>query len=156
MLNMKNNLIIFIIVSAVLAVFPACEKSAYKTILETDEYGQVLGGDQGDWQPRCAGIVPDYFHCVVPAYPNPAREAMNFIISTQDEAYITINIHHSKYIVIRHFIENQLVGQGNHQFAWDLRDNEGERLKDGYYRVKIKVESLNGYSYESYGDIEID
>ena len=42
----------------------------------------------------------------------------------------------------------------HHNFSWDLKDNQGEYLSNGIYRLTITAISDDTIFY-SYGDIEI-
>lgn len=148
--------IIFIILSSV-----SCSDSGndpnqpiYTGITVTNELGQVLSIDPGDW--ACADslyapnftdstnihILPNKF-CFGPAYPNPTNGRTSIGITFPVSTHATIIVSDGGPYTDTLFIQTYAAGQ--YVFEWN-----GESLPKRIYRFTIYTNDWN-----SYGDVEL-
>jgi len=69
-------------------------------------------------------------------YPNPFNKTTNISFSNAKAADININIYNSKGQLVRTLL-NERVAKGDHQVAWDGRNNSNEDCGNGIYILKL-------------------
>jgi hypothetical protein len=73
-------------------------------------------------------------------YPNPAKNSTVFIYTLKSSGQAKLNLFNSLGKKIFEVV-NEYRTPGTHSYEWDLRDNNGERLREGMYFYNIE---LNG------------
>lgn len=53
---------------------------------------------------------------------------------------VTVSIYDASGNIVKKF-ENQTSVQGDHKLSWDFTDNDGRKLNNGEYTIKVEVES---------------
>jgi flagellar hook assembly protein FlgD len=85
------------------------------------------------------------------AYPSPyssssqGRQAeITFALNRQ--AAVWIIIYNNEGVPVRAICAGELLQNGSHKFVWDGKNDQGETLKNGYYRINIQAEYEGNYS----------
>ncbi len=125
-------------------------------ITETDESGpDPIGNvDENDW---CSDRVIGF--ALFPAFPNPTNGELSIQFQISSPFWVKLQIINNDKKIVRLLIEDNIeAGEntkrapGTYQIRWDARDDSGNRVKDGFYRVEF---FLNGGEFQCHGDIEI-
>jgi hypothetical protein len=69
--------------------------------------------------------------------PDKAEERIGFRLRREEE--ISLDIADSNGAIVKHAVGSGVFGQAYHQFAWDGRDDSGEIVPDGVYRVQLTL-----------------
>ena len=127
-------------------------KSNFTGITVTNESGQVLSVDPGDWSCGDTLVWPDsadsIIHglpikfCFGPAYPNPTEGNVNIAFDFPFASHARIIVFDGGSFVDTIF--EQQLASGSHLFQWN-----GESLPKKIYRFTISTAD-----WQSYGDVE--
>lgn len=71
-------------------------------------------------------------------YPNPFREKLNLEFYVDKPHRVAFKVFNDRGELVR-IINNERYRKGYHHITWDARDNQGERLDDGWYRIQFSV-----------------
>ncbi len=128
-----------------------CEKDknplnpVFSGIAKTDDQANLIEDDPDDWQPRCGAPAP---FCARPAYPNPTQGSTSIHFALSSGIPVKIVIHSPFNRIVRTLIDTSF-SPGTYNVAWDLRNDAGELLPSGIYRVYIEA------GIQTHGDIQI-
>lgn len=137
---------------------PTLFKSPYSGITYTDENGDLIGPvDSGDWQLAWGAspggtpirkLVPTSMRAF-PAYPNPFSNStvLSFTIAYATEIRLWIK-GEAHQLVRSYLVQNEA---GMHEFVWDGKNDQGEQVPDGIYRVYYEIGTDDPLS--GFGDI---
>jgi len=129
-------------------------KPSFTGITETNEIGQVLSVDPGDWScdepiirpdssdSTIQNVLPSKF-CFGPAYPNPTNGRTSIGMAFPVALHALVIVYDGNLFVDTLF--NQAFNAGQHVFEWN-----GESLPKKIYRFTISTNDWN-----SYGDVEL-
>ena len=94
-----------------------------------------------------------------PAFPNPTNGELSIQFQISSPFWVKLQIINNDKKIVRLLIEDNIeAGEntkrapGTYQIRWDARDDSGNRVKDGFYRLEF---FLNGGEFKCHGDIEI-
>jgi len=129
-------------------------KPVFTGITETNEFGQIMSIDPGDWSCDEAIILPDSSDttgqyvlpskfCFGPAYPNPTNGRTSIGMAFPVSTHATIIVFDGGSFTDTLF--NQAFAAGEFVFEWN-----GESLPKKIYRFTISTNDWN-----SYGDVEL-
>ena len=129
-------------------------KPVFTGITETNEIGQIMSIDPGDWSCTDSLSAPDYtdstnIHilpskfCFGPAYPNPTNGRISIGMAFPVSTHATIIVSDGGSYTDTLF--SQAFEAGLHVFEWN-----GESLPKKIYRFTISTNDWN-----SYGDVEL-
>jgi len=111
-----------------------------------------ISDDPEDWQPRCTSPFPEHF-CALPASPNPALHATMMRFGVGDTADVELYVLSAPDRRVRTILEGRAI-PGQNLVFWDLKNDAGQQLPDGIYRVYIEG-TVSGKKIESFGDVQI-
>ncbi|MCK4547433.1 MAG: hypothetical protein KAW17_08320 [Candidatus Eisenbacteria sp.] len=117
-------------------------------ILETDEVGEILGGDSSDWCPS-GGVVPSA-HGLGPAYPNSATGAITIPFALPLATDVVVEIIDRNCVVIRTLVDASLL-TGHYTVLWDLADQSGSPVPADLYRCVMVAAG-----FYCHGDIQVE
>ena len=145
----------------ILLIFHSCDDTknpvdsskSFTGISYTDENGIITKDDTNDWQPRITFPLPDLLSSE-PAYPNPTNNTITIIYGLAKQADVLIEIYREPGEVIK-TLANEPLTAGKYTIIWDTKDNDGNDVSNGIFRVKIVAESNKVEIYETYGDVEV-
>tara|TARA_B100000315_G_C14303798_1_gene463079 strand:+ start:85 stop:603 length:519 start_codon:yes stop_codon:yes gene_type:complete len=80
-------------------------------------------------------IPNDY--AIEPPYPNPFVTSINLTFSLPTESESKILIINSNNSVIKTILNESTLSAGYYSVIWDAKDEEGNQVEDGYYRVIV-------------------
>jgi hypothetical protein len=141
----------------------------YTGIVQTDSEGNIIEEDYNDWQPReRIGWVYDSLYSI-PAYPNPAGkdsvqidfQSLKFLgcvigFTLPRNSLVTIEINDKPDRVVRTLLSESEKNVGAYRIAWDLKNDDGNKLPNGIYRVYITaVTDYFNNVIKTYGDIQV-
>jgi hypothetical protein len=140
---------------ASLGVWGCREDGGFSGIAHTSSTGPDLIGpdDPNDWQPRCesGGSRP----CFFPAYPNPTTASTYIPFLLADSSAVEVYVEIAPGRRARTFGVFP-VSAGQHIVFWDAKDDAGDDMPNGIYRVWLKVTGVSdGAKHTSYGDVEV-
>jgi len=164
---MKKYIVFFFLI--IISVY--CDKKAtdgdekpFKGITKTDNKGRVLSIDPEDWDydnylnvkydTIDTKIIPED-NVVFPPYPNPAYEYLYFKLGLSDYYNVSGEIYSTKGDLVKDFSFKEASPPGIQILFWDLRGNNGNKLKSGLYRTIIKYFKSQKEIYICFGDIQI-
>jgi hypothetical protein len=73
--------------------------------------------------------------------PELVEERISFRLRREED--ISLDIADSKGRIVKHAVGSGVFGPGYQQFAWDGRDDSGQIVPDGTYRVQLTLEDEN-------------
>jgi hypothetical protein len=147
----------------------ACLQTPFRGITETSETGEITGfSDPLDWGcvsgPDGAARAmdtpplppPPEGVCLYPAAPNPATTAVRLRLSLGESNHVRLVVHGQAWrggprevFPVRTLLDASLQA-GEHAIIWDARNDAGERVTPGVYRVVAEVGA-----HVLCGDIEV-
>jgi hypothetical protein len=177
MMLTSYKIYIIVNISLILLSIISCDKETditssniyFKGIVQTDTEGNIISEDYEDWQPRQrTGWVYDSLYSR-PAYPNPAGKDsvqidfqspkfLGCIISytLPRQSLVTVTINNRPDQIVRTLFNESEKQAGTYVIAWDLKNDVGNLLPSGIYRVYITAQTnYFGKVIETYGDIKI-
>ena len=116
-------------------------------ILETDESGVVIGGDEGDWCPVSVSGPAEVG--LFPAFPNPATVTVTIRWSVPTASHVSIKLIDSNCILVRTLVDG-IMSAGLHSVTWDTMDETAQLVSPGIYRCV-----MNSGDVSCYGDIQL-
>lgn len=143
----EQSLNCFLLV-ATLAFLVSCGDSLNITgITETDETGpEPIGNiDENDW---CSNLQDGW--ALLPAYPNPATENVSFRYNLAFTFRVKLQIINKDKKVVRLLVDG-LQQAGNYAVRWDLLNDKGNRVKNGFYRAQLFIDD----EFKCQGDVQI-
>jgi hypothetical protein len=73
--------------------------------------------------------------------PKLVEERIGFRLRREED--ISLDIADSKGTIVKHAVGSGVFGAAYHQFAWDGRDDSGQIVPDGTYRVQLTLKDEN-------------
>ncbi len=144
----KRTILSGLLLLVTLAFLVVCSDSLNITgITETDETGpDPIGNiDENDWCPNLQDGV-----AFLPAYPNPATESISFQYKLASLFRVKLQLINKQKNVVRLLID-ELQQAGTHVVRWDLLNDQGNGVKNGFYRAQLLIDA----EFKCQGDIEI-
>ena len=87
-----------------------------------------------------------------PAYPNPTTESITLRYSNISSTYpVNLKIIDKQKNIVKILVNNKLQNIGSYQVAWDLKDNNGNKVTPSIFRVELDIND-----FHSHGDIKIE
>jgi hypothetical protein len=74
-------------------------------------------------------------------FPNPFRPHHSIRYELSKNAKVNLRIYNLRGQIVRNLIDQQQAG-GNHQIAWDARDNKGKALNSGMYIMQLQIDGI--------------
>ena len=132
------------LLSIISALFLYCGDALNITgITETDEANTRIGNiDEDDWCPEQNEIYI--------AYPNPANSSTTMLYQIGNQTRVKLQIINKDKKVVRLLVD-QIQAAGFHSVRWSLRDDSGNRVKNGFYRAQFFVDG----EFRCHGDIQV-
>jgi hypothetical protein len=142
---------------------PTLFNEGFTGITYTNELGEIIGPvDENDWNlyvggphyfyynavDKAADIIPDSFGSGY-AYPNPTDGQTTFRFAVPVYTKFGMVIINEKRQVLKSI--NEEFEAGEHELTWDMRDDRGNKLLPGIYRVIY--EFRGGAHLSGYGDV---
>ena len=171
--NSMKSLHLFSCILLICLIFIGCDEenkitdgnTSFTGIVKTTPVGTIIDDDPDDWEFRCIADDSAPF-CVKPAFPNPAGKDSVFL--SGENPILACCVHYSiatathVNIIIKDrpdnivcTLVNDFQEAGIYIVLWELKDDSGELLPDGIYRVYITA-TIEDETYQSYGDIQIE
>lgn len=124
-------------------------------ITETQETGPEPVGniDDDDW---CSNSEEGW--ALLPAYPNPTNGQVSIEFQINRRFWVKMQIINKDKKVVRLLIDDKIQNgedakraPGVYKVIWDARDDKGNRVKNGFYRVEFFLDG----EFKCHGDIQI-
>lgn len=160
-------LVIICFISSVVVCSCGDDKEAgFSGIVGTSSGGPDPIGpeDPDDWQPRCDGSYASEF-CFWPAYPNPTAGGTQLPFWLADSSEVDLHVESAPHRTVRTIGPFSVPSENQQPFPsggwisevfWDLKDDAGDDLPNGIYRVWIKAtRGSDGAKSTSFGDVQI-
>lgn len=122
------------------------EQDTYSGITMTDQDGNILDNDPNDWKTTSL-LIPG------PAFPNPAAREIVLPISTTADADVSIVVR-TRFKIVRTIGLSANEGVP-YSIVWDQRDDQGEKVPDGMYRVVFSAVAPGGQTHTTHGDVQM-
>ena len=149
------------------ADLPDCLRGPFHGITATDPNGEILGHtDHSDW--GCAEVSPADARvgvsqgaqgtadipvpppppgiCMRPASPNPLVSATTLLLSLGEDHHVRLAVYGQSRgngpphtFLVRTLLESDLRA-GFHSITWDAKNDQGQRVALGLYRVLMEAE----------------
>jgi len=101
-----------------------------------------------------AGVNPTIFRPFANPYSSlPTSTTITYELSR--DSNVTIEIYDSKNELVRVLEENLSRSAGQNTAVWDGKDDTGQLVGDGFYRIEIQAEFENNYSDIATGHIRV-
>ena len=117
----------------------------------TGEDGPDLIGVEGNPDKNDWCLNSDQGWAFFPGYPNPASESITIQYQLHRESEVKLQIINENKKVVRILVDEVQFSSGNHSVRWDLTDDSGNRLKNGYYRAQFFIDA----EFKCKGDIKV-
>ena len=91
--------------------------------------------------------------CEDTSYPfSSVTEPFTFTYELPTGGSVDIFVLNSYLVTVRDLVSGDAMSQGSHSQSWDLADNEGERVPEGLYYIRIMLNDqlLDTLMYEVY------
>ena len=150
---MYSNRLLFLVI---LIFMLNCGDSLNITgITETDETGpDPIGNiDENDWCPpqhSGTGEVIRIEDGLYPAYPNPTNNGTILLFEIGQSTRVKLQIINKHKKVVRLLVD-EIKNAGLFTVQWNLRDENGEKVKNGFYRVQFFIDG----EFKCHGDIQV-
>jgi len=133
---------LFLIPAFVIVCLHCNDEMNITGITQTDATGEIIGEpDDNDWCP------PEYSDTEIglpetngmyPAYPNPAEVSVMIQYLIIQPGHVKLEVMDNDENIIRKLVDAFRYA-GEHVVLWQLDDENGKRVKPGYYRVTYYV-----------------
>ena len=144
------------LLSTILALFLSCGDALNITgITETDEASILIGNiDENDWCPpqqsSGTGGTISVEDGLRPAYPNPTNSSTQLPYQINKQTRVKLQIINKDKVIVRLLVD-AIQPAGSYLVHWVLRDDKGDRVKNGFYRVQFFIND----EFKCSGDIQV-
>lgn len=69
--------------------------------------------------------------------PNPANQQISLSFNLKNSSFIKIDVVNINGNVESNIVNNQLFTAGDYKFNWDLKNNNGEKVQQGVYLIRV-------------------
>ena len=119
-------------------------------ITETNEVANLIGNiDENDWCPQQngTGVVEDGMR---PACPNPTNGSIQLPYQIVKQTRVKLQIINKHKKVVRLLVDERQAA-GHQIVTWDLRDDNGDKVKNGCYRAQFFLDG----EFKCHGDVQV-
>lgn len=90
----------------------------------------------GDWL-RTPKISAEASPSLISPNGDQAQDSTNFSYTLNEDAHVSVQVLNENNVLVRTLATNEFQTRGQHVAAWDGRDNLGQTVADGPYRLEV-------------------
>ncbi len=90
----------------------------------------------GDWL-RIPKISAEASPSLISPNGDQAQDSTNFSYTLNEDAHVSVQVFNENNVLVRTLATNEFQTRGQHVTAWDGRDNLGQTVADGPYRLEV-------------------
>lgn len=90
----------------------------------------------GDWL-RIPQITAEASPSLISPNGDKAQDSTNFSYTLNEDAHVSVQVLNENNVLVRTLSSNEFQTRGQHVTAWDGRDNLGQIVADGRYRLEV-------------------